>query len=312
MIFDVIGFAAINEDRIRYLGYSVKETEVFSRRPPEELKNDEKAFLGGSVVNTLAGLAKFGFSVATLGKLGNDKIGDRLQTKLKTYGIDFFGGIDEIYNSSVATIEVGSNKQRKIVIHPGINDRIEWKDVEPYLELVRSSKLFHSATFACAYSISSFKTQVKLAEEANKRSLSFGMLYCDLFDKEPTLMESLLEATDILILNEGEVARIGKGTKNYKEAARTIMKKYNTEIIAVTLGDKGSCVFSENEEHFIKSRSVNVIDTTGAGDAYSAGFLAAYLNGKDLKTCGLWGNRNAENCIETYGAVDYQIPKKLV
>ncbi|MFX1519723.1 MAG: carbohydrate kinase family protein [Promethearchaeota archaeon] len=312
MIFDVVGFAAINEDRIRYLGYSVKETEVFSRRPPEELKNDEKTFLGGSVVNTLVGLAKFGFSVATLGKLGNDETGNRVQTKLKTYGIDFFGDIDEVYNSSVAKIEVGSNKQRKIVIHPGVNDRIEWKDIEPFLELVRSSKLFHSATFACAYSISSLKTQIKLAEKATKKSLSFGMLYCDLLDKEPTLIESLLKATDILILNEEEIKRIGKETENYKEAARNLMKKYEIETIAVTLGDKGSCVFGENETHFIKPRSVKVIDTTGAGDAYSAGFLAAYLNSKDLKTCGLWGNRNAENCIGTYGAVDYQIPKKLV
>jgi sugar/nucleoside kinase (ribokinase family) len=310
MIFDVVGLAAINEDRIRYVDYEVKEAEIFSREPPGELKDDEKAFLGGSVVNTLAGLTKFGFSVAALGKLGNDKTGNRGEKKLKEYGIEFFGTRDEVFNSSVAMIEVGSNKQRTITIYPGSNDQIEWEDVELYLDLFRSSRLYHSSTFACAYSISSLKTQIKLAEESNKMSLSFGMLYCDLFDKEPALIESLLKATDILILNEEEIERIGK--ESYKEAARSIMKKYKIETIAVTLGDKGSCVFGENEEHFVKPRSVKVMDTTGAGDAYSAGFLAAYLNDKDLKTCGVWGNRNAENCIGTYGAVDYQIPKELV
>lgn len=306
MIFDVVGLAAINEDRIRYVDYEVKEAEVFSREPPGELKDDEKAFLGGSVVNTLAGLAKFGFSVAALGKLGNDETGNRGERKLKEYRIEFFSARDEEFNSSVAMIEVGSNKQRKITIYPGSNDQIEWEDVEPYLDLIRSSRLYHSSTFACAYSISSLKTQIKLAEESNKMSLSFGMLYCDLFNKEPALIENLLNSTDILILNKEEIEDIGN--KNYKEAAKSFIKRYGIETIAVTLGDKGSYVFNEKEKHFIKSRSVEVIDTTGAGDAYSAGFLAAYLNGKDLKTCGLWGNRNAERSIGTHGAVDYQIP----
>jgi len=309
MTLHVIGFAAINEDRIRYVDYPVKEGEVFSREPPGELKNDEEAFLGGSVVNTLAGLAKFGFSAATLGKLGNDETGNRVENKLKKHGIDFLGGKDELYNSSVAKIEVGSNKQRRITIHPGINDRVKWKDVESYLDLVKNSKLFHSSTFACADSNSSLETQIKLAETAKKTSLSFGMLYCDLFYEEPVLIENLLRATDILILNKEEVERIGK--ENYREVPSSLMKKYDIETIAITLGKKGSYVFGEDEEQFIPSRPVKVVDSTGAGDAYSAGFLAGYLKGKDLSICGAWGNRNAESCIGTTGAVDYQIPIEL-
>ncbi len=310
MSFDVVGFAAINEDRIRYVDYEIKESEVFSRESPRKLENDEKAFLGGSVVNTLVGLAKFGFSVASLGKIGMDKTGKRVQIKLKDYGIEFFGGVDEQFNSSVAKIKVGSNKQRKIVIHPGVNDRIEWDDVNQYLDLIRSSNLFHSSTFACAYSMSSLKTQIKLAEESNKMSLSFGMLYCDLFEKEPLLIKNLLKATDILILNKEEIERLAH--ENYEDSARSLIRRFDIEVIAVTLGNKGSYVVGRTEEHFIESRPVKVIDTTGAGDAYSAGFLAAYLNDKDLNTCGLWGNRNAERSIGVHGAVDYQIPSDLV
>jgi len=310
MIFDVVGFAAINEDRIRYVDYKVKEAEIFSCEPPGELENDDHAFLGGSVVNTLAGLAKFGFSVAALGKLGNDETGNRGEKKLRKYGIEFFGARDEQFNSSVAKIEVGSNKQRKITIYPGSNDRIELDDVNLYIDLIRSSNLFHSSTFACAYSVSSLKTQIKLAQEANKMSLSFGMLYCDLLEKEPRLIENLLKVTDILILNKEEIEKIAN--VNYKEAAKSLIDKYEIEIIAVTLGGKGSFVFGRTEEHFIESRPVKVIDTTGAGDAYSAGFLAAYLHEKELSICGIWGNRNAESCIGTKGAVDYQKPERLV
>jgi sugar/nucleoside kinase (ribokinase family) len=310
MSFDVIGFAAINEDRIRYVDYEIEESEVFSHESPGTLKNDEQAFLGGSVVNTLVGLAKFDFSVATLGKLGKDKTGNRGETKLGKYGIEFFGTRDEQFNSSVAKIEVGINKQRKITIYPGSNDRIEWEDVELYLDLIRSSNLFHSSTFACAYSISSLKTQIKLAKEANKMSLSFGMLYVDLLEKEPILIENLLKATDILILNKEEIERIAN--INYKEAAKRLISKYDLEIIAVTLGEKGSFVLGRSEEHFIESRPVKVVDTTGAGDAYSAGFLAAYLHGKELSICGMYGNRNAESCIGTKGAVDYQKPEILI
>jgi len=310
MSFSVVGFAAINEDRIRYVDYEVKESEVLSRESPGELENDEKAFLGGSVVNTLVGLAKFGFSVAALGKLGNDETGNRGENKLKNYGIEFFCTRDLQFNSSVARIEVGSNKQRKITIYPGSNDRIEWDDVNLYLDLIRSSNLFHSSTFACAYSMSSLKTQIKLAEESNKMSLSFGMLYCDLFEKEPLLIKNLLKATDILILNEEEIERLAN--ENYEEAARSLIRKFKIEVIAVTLGDKGSYVVGRTEEYFIESRPVNVIDTTGAGDAYSAGFLAAYLRGKKLSICGMWGNRNAESCIGIKGAVDYQKPEQLI
>lgn len=310
MSFDVVGFAAINEDRIRYVDYEVKESEVFSREPPRKLENNEQAFLGGSVVNTLVGLAKFGFSVAALGKLGNDETGNRGENKLKKYGIEFFGTRDLQFNSSVARIEVGSNKQRKIILYPGSNDRIEWDDVNQHLDLIRSSNLFHSSTFACAYSMSSLKTQIKLAEESNKTSLSFGMLYCDLFEKQPLLIKNLLKAIDILILNEEEIERLAN--ENYEDSARSLIRKFNIEVIAVTLGRKGSYVVGRTEEHFIKPRPVKVVDTTGAGDAYSAGFLAAYLNDKDLNTCGLWGNRNAERCIGVHGAVDYQIPSDLV
>jgi ribokinase len=308
--FEVVGFAAVNEDRIKIVNHVVEEGEEFSRESPGKLRNDEKASLGGSVINTLTGLSKFGLSVAAIGKIGNDETWRRNEVKLRKHGIEFLGSRDERYHSSVAKIEVGTNKQRRIVIYPGVNDRIEWEDVEPYLNLVKSAKLFHSSTFACAYSYSSLKTQVKLAKTANKRSLSFGMLYCTLFDKQVISIEKLLKNTDILILNQQEVESLGKG--NYREATRNLMKRYDMEIVAVTLGEKGSHVFGKDEDYFIEPHHVKVVDSTGAGDAWAAGFLAGYLRGRDLRTCGIWGNRNAERCIGTMGAVDYQIPVELV
>ena len=83
----------------------MKEGEFFSREPPGELENDEKAFIGGSVVNTLTGLVKFGFSVATLGKLGNDETGNRVENKLKKYGIKFGTCREDLNHLNTATCD---------------------------------------------------------------------------------------------------------------------------------------------------------------------------------------------------------------
>jgi ribokinase len=305
MEFDVVGFAAINEDRIRHVDRDLAGSEAFSLDPPLELEGDEKAFLGGSVINTLAGLAKMNFNVAAIGLLGNDDTGLRQKERMREHGINFLGEVVDNSSSGVAQISVGRNKEREIIIHPGVNDTFDPHIVGHYSDLIYGCELFHSSTFACAFDrYGSLESQIAFAKMARKASLSFGMLYCDILEKRrPDLIKELLSNTDVLILNEDEALAVA-GEGNYRYSASNIMKVYGIGVVAVTLGERGSHVFGK-KDYFIEPRKVQVRDLTGAGDAFAAGFLSGYILKKDLRTCGELGNLNAAMCIQVEGAVDY-------
>lgn len=306
MKYDFVGFAAINEDRIRLVDRYLAGSEAFSLDPPLELEGDEKAFLGGSVMNTLAGLAKLNFNVAAIGLLGNDDTGVRQKERIEKYGIDFLGEVENNCSSGVAKISVGRNKEREITIHPGVNDTFDPGTVVHYSDLIYSCGMFHSSTFACAFDrYESLESQIEFAKMARKASLSFGMLYCDILEKRrPDLIKKLLNNTDVLFLNEAEALALAR-EGNYRYSASKIMATYGIDVVAVTLGERGAHIFRKEKDYFIEPQKVQVTDLTGAGDAFVAGFLSGYILKKDLRTCGELGNLNAAMCIQAEGAVDY-------
>jgi len=89
--------------------------------------------------------------------------------------------------------------------------------------------------------------------------------------------------------------------KGYREGANLLLKE-GVKIVAVKLGDKGCYVTNGRENHLIKPFKVKVVDTTGAGDAFCAGFIYGLLRGKSLRECGLLGNFVASKCLTKMGA----------
>lgn len=302
MKFDVVGFAAINEDRIRYVNKPVKEYETLSLKSLRNAPYDEH-FLGGSVVNTIVGLTRLGLKTALIGKLGNDKSAKFLQAELRRYKVQFYGPRAE-GSSGIAYILVGKNKQRNIRINSGVNDAITWDDVAPYLNMLKSAKIVHMASFACAFDrYDSLQTQARIAQEASKVSFSPGMIYCrDVRRRKTELIYEILRNTSVVILNRREIEALTG--MDYVSGTKKLVRKYGIEAVAVTLGEKGCMVSSKYEKHVIPAYRVKVVDTTGAGDAFAAGFLYGYLKRKSLKECGRLGNKVAAFCIRAKGAVD--------
>ena len=302
MSLDVVGFAAINEDRIRYVNKAIKEHEVFSPGLLGELPYDAH-FLGGSVVNTIVGLTRLGLKTALIGKLGNDESAKFLQAQLKKYKVEVFAPKVK-GSSSIAYILVGQNMQRNIRINPGVNDTITLSDVTPHLDLIRSAKLVHMASFACAFGrYDSLQTEARLAKEAKKVSFSPGTLYCKYVRQvKPDLIHKIFKNTNVLILNKEEI-EVLTGL-DYVKAAGRLIKKYRIEVIAVTLGEKGCMVANKDESHHVPAYRVRAVDTTGAGDAFTTGFLYGYLKKKSLEECGQLGNKVAAFCIQEKGAIE--------
>jgi sugar/nucleoside kinase (ribokinase family) len=104
---------------------------------------------------------------------------------------------------------------------------------------------------------------------------------------------------DILFANESEILSLYQ-TEDFDDALQQVRK--HCEIAALTRSEKGSVVVNGDEIHVIDAvKGVKVVDTTGAGDAYAAGFLYAYTQGKDLKTAGKLGGAMAAQVISQYG-----------
>jgi ribokinase len=112
-------------------------------------------------------------------------------------------------------------------------------------------------------------------------------------------INQIIQRSYALFPNEREIKMLTG--MNYKEGAKKLMD-LGVEIIGVKLGKRGSYVTNGTESYIIKSNPVRVVDTTGAGDAYCAGFIYGLVKGKDLFDCGKLGNFVASYCVSAMGA----------
>ena len=146
----------------------------------------------------------------------------------------------------------------------------------------------------------SFQAQKKLLEalpEKVKVSFDPGSVYARLgMDK----LEPIVKKAFAMMPNSGELELL-TGESDYCRGAKFLLEK-GVKIVAVKLGAKGCYVTDGKESHVVKPFKVRVVDTTGAGDAFCAGFLYGLIKGKDLSWCGKAGNFLASRCIMEMGA----------
>jgi fructokinase len=117
------------------------------------------------------------------------------------------------------------------------------------------------------------------------------------------------EECDILFANEAEILALYE-TEDFEEAAKRVAQ--DVEIAALTRSEQGSVILSGVERHAVAAQPTTVVDTTGAGDAYAAGFLAAWTQGRPLAEAGRWGSIAAAEVISHYGARPQADLKALV
>ncbi len=127
-------------------------------------------------------------------------------------------------------------------------------------------------------------------------------------------LENFLIRTDILLINQSELKLLKTGKiensrrsiDNYEtqESAEKIQIEYGIDIVVVKMGDKGSYVTHNGKSHVTNAFNVPCVDTTGAGDAFNAGFLHGYVNGENIKKMALKGNYVASCCVTEHGTTD--------
>jgi ribokinase len=284
---DVVGFGALNLDKL----YRVSK---IAEAGEETFVKGFTASPGGSAANTIAGLARLGSRTGYIGKLADDPEGRYLLADLKKEKVDVSGVIlSRSGRSGVCIGFIDDSGERALYIDPGVNDSLTFHEVKQ--EYADSSSFVHLTSFAGETPFNTQKRLVKSLENA-RVCLDPGEFYAK---KGLDALDSILKRTSVIFPNEREIRTLTQNS--YREGSKDLLAR-GVEIVAVKLGKRGCYVTDGRESYSIPTSKKEPKDTTGAGDAFCAGFIYGLLHEKDLYTCGKLGNFLASRCISRYGA----------
>lgn len=287
MKFDVVCFGALNVDKLYRVNRIAREDE-------HSFITDFVEAPGGSAANTAVGLARLGLRVGYIGKVADDNEGEFLLNDFKKENVDTKGVI--ISRTGISGVVFGfvdKEGNRALYVAPGVNDSLAFKEIN--LEYARDTEFFHFTSFVGENSLIAQKKLLKAIANV-KLSFDPGELYAR---RGLTVMKPFLERCYLVSPNENELKLLTG--KEYQEGSNILLKE-GAGIVAVKLGRRGCYVTDGKESHLIEPYKVKVVDTTGAGDAFCAGFLYGLIKGKDLYECGRLGNFVASRCITKIGA----------
>jgi len=286
--FDAVGFGGLNVDKL------FKVNKIAKAEEESFIKDCEEA-CGGSAANTIVGLARLGCKVGFIGKVADDREGRMLVEDFRREGVDVNGIIHTNSGRSGTVMGFVDEKgERALYVDPGVNDTIEFNEIN--LEYAFQTRFLHLTSFVGE---KSFKTQKRLIE-ALPRSVKLSLDPGELYARKGAVLEPIIKKAFVLMPNLNELELLTK-TADYRKGAQVLLKK-GVEIVAVKLGSKGCYVTDGKQSHNVEPFKVKVVDTTGAGDAFCAGFLYGLISGKNLYDCGRIGNFVASRCIMKMGA----------
>ena len=256
---------------------------------------------GGSAANTIAGLASFGSKVSFIGKVRDDSLGEAFESGLKNIGV----------NCNTKKVRVGMPTGRCVVLVTpdaqrtmntflGVSETLGIEDIDE--EVISSSKV----TYLEGYLWDSDKSKKAFLKAIDTAHSSGGKVALSLSDSfcvnnhRDEFLDLVKNYIDILFANEDEIKSLFR-VESFESAVANC--KETKMICALTRAEKGSVIVSGNKVHAIEVISPSaVIDTTGAGDLYAAGFLHGFTEGKDLYSCGRIGSIAASEIISHFGA----------
>lgn len=287
--FDVVGFGALNVDKL------FKVNSIAAAEEESHIEDYTEA-CGGSAANTAVGLARLGCKVGFIGKVGGDREGDLLLKDFCNEGVDTDGTIRAGQGKSGSVLGFVDKKgARALYINSGVNDSIKFGEIN--VEYVSQAQFLHLTSFVGEKSFQTQKTLLSAIPNSVKVSFDPGALYAR---KGYAELEPIIKKTFVLMPNVLELELL-TGETDYCKGA-DLMVGRGVKIVAVKLGGDGCYVTDGRERHLTKAFKVKVVDTTGAGDAFCAGFLYGLVNGKSLFECSRLGNFVASRCVMKMGA----------
>jgi sugar/nucleoside kinase (ribokinase family) len=256
---------------------------------------------GGSVANSIAGIASLGGRTAYVGKVAADQLGEVFAHDIRAVGVRFEtaptrGGA----STARCLILVTPDAQRTMNTFLGACRELGPSDIDEDLIAQSHVTYLEGYLWDPPAAKEAFLKASRIAERAGRRvALSLSDPFCvERHRKE--FLELVERHVDILFANEREICSLYEVTR-LEDAMAAVRGR--CELAAITLSEKGSVVLQGDETFAIAAERVTkVVDTTGAGDLYAAGFLFGYTHGKSPAHCGRLGARCAAEVISHFGA----------
>jgi fructokinase len=261
----------------------------------------EKIMAGGSVANTMSGIAYLKGSPSFIGKINSDSFGEIYKKSLEDINVKFpYLQKNENLSTGASIILITPDSERTMCTYLGISSHLSDSDINEN-NIINNKLIFlEGYLWDKGASEKMFKHVINMAK---KKKVEIAMSLSDIFcvtRHKKDFYDLLKNDLDILMGNEKEINEL----TNEKNLSNSIsqLKKLN-KLIVITRSENGSLAIKNNEIINCDSKKVNkILDLTGAGDLFAAGFLKEYLEKSEIKKCLMTGSALASRIIQKVGA----------
>ena len=257
----------------------------------------EKTVSGGSVANSIVGLAQLNNTVGFIGKISDDEFGSKYEDGLQSEKVKYlYSKKKEELPTGTCLILVTPDSERTMCTFLGTAGKINERDINA--DIIKKSEIIFLEGYLWDEGEPK-KAFDKAIKCANKVAMSLSDQFC--VDRHKThFLDLVKNKIDITFANEQEITSL-IDAKNFEEVVN-FSKKIN-KLIVITRGDKGAIVIEDHKiiETGIK-KNLKIVDLTGAGDLFAAGFLHGHINKLSLKDCLEKGTEMSSRIIQQIGA----------
>jgi fructokinase len=257
----------------------------------------EETVSGGSVANSIVGLSQLNNKVGFIGKVSDDDLGQKYEQGLKKEKVEYlYNKKKENHPTGTCLILITPDSERTMCTFLGTAGKINKADID--LNAIKNSEI----TFLEGYLWDEGEPKEALNEAikySNKSALSLSDKFCVDRHKK-SFLELVKNKLDIVFANEQEILEL-ISAKSFDEVV-SFGKELNKTLI-ITRSDKGSVAINQDEITECESqKNLNIVDLTGAGDLFAAGFLHGYINKMSNKESLIKGTEMASKVIQIIGA----------
>jgi ribokinase len=251
---------------------------------------------GGSAANTIVALARMGFQTGFVGRVGADAEGAFILSEMK--GV-YLAQVKRGGASGICLVVLDRRRDRTLVVQPNANDALTFEDLD--ISYLADARYLHLSAFVGDGPFAAQCRLMELLPASVKVSLDPGELYAGR-GREAVL--PLIKRSSIIFATAYEICML-MSTKDYKAGCKEIAA-LGPDTVVCKRGEQGTYLFSsEGEAQFRPERETEVVDNTGAGDVFNAGFLAGLLLRKPFQTCLAFAHALAAKSIGGYGRQRY-------
>jgi len=257
----------------------------------------EKTVSGGSVANSIVGLSQLGDKVGFIGKVSDDDFGSKYEEGLKKEKVEYFySKKKEELPTGTCLILVTPDSERTMCTFLGTAGKINENDVSS--EAIKKSEIIFLEGYLWDEGEPK-KAFDKAINNANKVAMTLSDLFC-VERHKPHFLDLVKNKLDITFANEQEISSLIQA-KSFDEVIN--FSKQLNKLVIITRGEKGAVAVKGDEivESDIQ-KNLNIVDLTGAGDLFAAGFLHGYINKLSTKECLEKGTEMSSKVIQQIGA----------